>query len=194
MRRKILSKLIPFILSMLILALASCSVLKPGFHGKKIDPAAPSPEISLADHNGNPFQLSGMRGKIVLLFFGYVNCPDECPLTMANLAQTLELLQKDAQQVQVVLVSTDPVRDTPQAMKEFLAQFHPSFLGIPGSADDLAKIWGEYDVEVLDGGETHTSTLYVIDQNGDLRLLIDAGTTPQEIASDLSNLLAENAR
>ena len=74
-----------------------------------------------------------MRGKVVLLFFGFTNCVDECPLTMAHIKLALEMLGDGAQDVQVVLVSTDPVRDTPQVLQDFLGKFNPAFLGITGT-------------------------------------------------------------
>ena len=163
----------------------------PAFRGQAITPPLPAAEIHMPDQNGNVFQLSAQHGKVVLVFFGFLNCPDECPLTMAHLAQALKTLGDGAQNVQVVLVSTDPVRDTPQAMKEYLANFNPTFLGITGTQDQLQQIWNNYGVMVLDGGETHSAYVYVIDQNSDLRLTFNAEMTPDEIAYDLKSLLAK---
>ena len=145
----------------------------------------------MADQNGNPFQLSEMRGKVVLVFFGFTNCVDECPLTLAHIKQALGILGDSAKEVEVVLVSTDPVRDTPQVLQEYLKKFDPSYLGIPGTQDQLMTIWNEYGVTVLDGGETHSSFTYVIDKGGKLRLTFDPETTPEDIASDLKILLSE---
>jgi len=89
------------------------------------------------------------------------------------------------------MVSTDPVRDTPQGMKEYLANFDPTFLGITGTQDKLKPIWDDYGVVVLDGGETHSSYTYVIDQNGNLRLTFDPEMMPDDIAADLESLLAK---
>lgn len=112
-------------------------------------------------------------------------------MTAAHLKLALETLGTDAQDVQVVLVSTDPVRDTPQMLKDFLGKFNPSFLGVTGTMDELTKTWDAYGIEVLFGGETHSSFTYVIDKAGNLRLKIDAETVPEDIASDLKILLAE---
>jgi protein SCO1/2 len=182
----------PVLLMMSIaLVLASCSLFKPAFKGKVLDPVKRAPEISMTDDDGRPFQLSALRGKIVLLVFGYTNCPDECPLTMANLRQTLELLGEEAQNVQVVMVSTDPYRDTPQAMNDFLERFDSTFLGITGVPEDLARIWADYGIEVQFAGLVHSSVTYVVDTQGDLRLAIDANTSPETIASDLKLLLTD---
>ena len=179
------------LISLLLIASASCSALGPSFNGAALEPLSAAPEFSLTDHNGSPFHLSEMRGSVVLLFFGFTNCVEECPLTAAHLKLALETLGTDAQDVQVVLVSTDPVRDTPQMLKDFLGKFNPSFLGVTGTMDELTKTWDAYGIEVLFGGETHSSFTYVIDKAGNLRLKIDAETVPEDIASDLKILLAE---
>ncbi len=179
------------LLMILALALNACSMLGPAFKGEVVEPKAAAPEISLPDQNGSVFQLSGQRGKVVLIFFGFTNCVDECPLAMAHIKLAREMLGEQARDVQVVLVSTDPVRDTPGAMKDFLGKFDPAFAGIPGRPEDLSRIWNDYGVVVLDGGETHTSLIYAVDRAGDLRLHWDADTAPEDMASDLNLLLAE---
>ncbi len=182
-------------ISILAILLTTAAVLfitrKQSFHGAVIEPPAPAAEINLTDDNGQPFRLSNFRGKVVLLYFGYTNCPNDCPLTMAHLKRALELLGSRAQDVQVVMVTTDPARDTPEAMKQFLGKFNPNFLGLPGTPEELAKVWKDYDVTVLDNGETHSSFTYVIDRNGNIRLTFLPDVLPEDIASDLQILLAE---
>jgi protein SCO1/2 len=177
-------------LVLILIISVSCSVFKPAFKGQVVEPLAAAPEINMTDQNGDPFQLSEMRGKVVLVFFGFTNCVDECPLAMAHIKLALQSLGDNARDVQVVMVSTDPVRDTPQALQNFLGKFDPSYLGIPGSVDSLTKLWNDYGVVVLDGGETHSSFTYVIDTRGSLRLTFDPETTPEDMASDLKILLA----
>ena len=181
---------ITLVLSALV-ASASCSAFGTSFKGEAVNPPAIAPEISLPDHSGNVFQLSGMRGKVVLLFFGFTNCVNECPLTMAHLKLALEMLGDSAADVQVALVTTDPVRDTPQALRDFLGKFNPAFLGVTGSMDELTGTWDAYGVEVMHGGETHSSFTYAIDKAGNLRLKIGVEAAPEDIASDLKILLAE---
>ncbi len=182
-------------ISILAILLTTAAVLfitrKQSFHGAVIEPPTPAAEINLTDDNGQPFRLSNFRGKVVPLYFGYTNCPNDCPLTMAHLKRALELLGSRAQDVQVVMVTTDPVRDTPEAMKAFLGKFNPTFLGLPGTPEELAKVWKDYDVTVLDNGETHSSFTYVIDRNGNIRLTFLPDVLPEDIASDLEILLAE---
>ena len=164
---------------------------KPAFSGVDVNPPIPAAEISMTNTDDNTFQMSDQRGKVVLLYFGFVNCPEECPLTMAHYKLALELLGDSAKDVHVVMVSTDPVRDTPQTMKDYLSKFDPTFIGIPGTPEQLEKIWKGYGVEVLDGGETHSSYTYVIDRKGRQRVRFTPNSSPEDIASDLRILLAE---
>ena len=162
---------------------------KPAFHGALISPSWPAPEIQLTDHNGQAFTMSSQRGKVVLLFFGYTNCPDQCPLTMAHIKLALESLGDRAKNVQVARVSTDPVRDTPQALKDFMTHFDPLFLGVTGTPAELQKAWRDYGVAVEDGGETHSTYLYVIDPAGNVRETFLPEAEPNEIAADIALLL-----
>lgn len=191
MQQKSLRIKIMAIALLMLISSASCSAMGSSFKAEVLGPLAAAPEISLTDHSGNPFQLSAMHGKVVLVFFGFTNCVDECPLTAAHLKLALEMLGEDARDVQVVLVSTDPVRDTPQALQDFLGKFNPAFLGVTGTPDQLTETWEAYGIEVLHGGETHSSFTYAIDKAGNLRLKIDVEAIPEDIASDLKILLAE---
>lgn len=172
--------------------LSACSLGQPALKGELVRPRQAAPEIQLLDDQGRPFQLSAQRGEVVLMFFGFTNCPDECPLAMSKLKQAVELLGEQAGSVQVVLVSTDPIRDTPQAMRSYLTSFNSSFIGLPGSPDELAKIWEAYGVLVEDGGETHSSLIYAVDPQGNLRLHISTDSSPEDIALDVKTLLTED--
>jgi protein SCO1 len=168
------------------------AVHQPAFYGAEIQPSKPVSDISAVDMHGDSFHLSAMHGKVVLLYFGYVHCPLECPLTMAHLKQVLGILGTDARNVQVVMISTDPQRDTPQAMNEFLGNFDPSYIGITGDPVELSTIYRNYGVVALEGGETHSSFTYVIDQKGKLRLTYVPDSEPEDIAHDLRIILSEN--
>jgi protein SCO1/2 len=161
----------------------------PALTGAVINPPWAAPEISLLDQNGNQFSMTAQRGTVVLLYFGYVNCPDECPLTMAHLKLARQSLGAQASDVQVAMVSTDPPRDTAQAMKEFMGKFDPSFLGLTGTPEQLQKVWKDYGVTVEDGGETHSTFIYVIDPKGNIRETFLPDSLPSEIASDVALLL-----
>jgi protein SCO1 len=181
------------ILVLLVLVAAIVLVTsKPSLQGSLITPPWPAPEIKLTDHKAQPFMLSSQRGKVLLLYFGYVNCPDECPLTMAHLKLARERLGNQAKNVQVVMVSTDPARDTPQALQDFMTHFDPSFLGLTGTLQELQKVWKDYGVTVEDSGETHSVYLYVIDPSGNVRETFMPDSEPEEIAHDVRLLLKGN--
>jgi protein SCO1/2 len=180
------------VLAILFLVLiASCGMLKPSLKGAVITPPILAAEINLTDHNGQSFRLSRFRGKVVLVFFGFSHCVNECPATMAIIRQALDTIGDASKDVEVVMVSTDPATDTPESMKEFMGRFNPKFLGLLGTPDELAKSWKDYGVTVLDGGETHSSFTYVIDKKGELRETFLPGTNPDDVAFDLKVLLAE---
>lgn len=180
------------ILMLIVAATAIYVTRKPTFKGALIDPAWTAPEIKLTDQNGQPFTMSSEKGKVVLLYFGYTNCPDECPLTMAHLKLALDSLGDNAKNVQVAMVSTDPERDTPQALKDFMEHFNPSFLGLTGTPAELQKAWDAYGVAVENGGETHTTFLYVIDPAGNIRETFLPDTEPADIARDVGLFLNGN--
>jgi protein SCO1/2 len=161
------------------------------FHSHVIDPPRLVADIRMKDEDGQLFELGKTQKKVVLLFFGYTHCPDECPLTLANLKLALEMLGAEAaQKVQVVMVSTDPDRDTPEVLNRYLNKFNADFLGITGSIDEMQKIYDDYNVIVLEGGETHSTFVYVIDSARQLRLTFLPDTMPEDIAHDLRILLA----
>jgi protein SCO1/2 len=156
-----------------------------GFRGSVINPPAPAADFTLTSQTGQTEHLSDFRGRYILLFFGYTNCPNECPATMAVLKQVHMDLRAQANRVQIIFISTDPDRDTPQAVGAFVNRFDGSFIGLTGSKAVLAKVWADYGVTVLDGGETHSTYVYLIDPAGNLRLTYASVTQPDDILTDL---------
>ncbi|MEO8354350.1 MAG: SCO family protein [Chloroflexota bacterium] len=191
------------VLSFLLIGLVAAGVFlfaKPAsFRGTVYtEPYPPAAEIELARDNGTSFRLDGMRGKIVLLFFGYTSCPDVCPTTMAELKTALdEIGEENAKNVQVVFVTVDPERDTPQRVQEYVNHFNKDFVGLSGSESQLAKIWSEYGVfrEIVEGTSAagylvdHTARVTLIDQDGNLRLSYGFETPLEDIVHDLKLLL-----
>ena len=161
------------------------------------EPYPAAPEIELTRAAGTNFQLSGVRGKVVALFFGYTSCPDICPTTMAEMKQALEELGPKADQVQVLFVTVDPQRDTPERIQEYVDHFNPGFIGLSGSESDLAKVWNDYGVfrQVVQGTSAagylvdHTARVTIIDQQGNLRVSFPFDTPVADIVHDLSLLL-----
>jgi len=167
------------------------------FRGTLYDPALPAPEIELTQGNGSSFRLSEMRGRVVLLFFGYTSCPDVCPTTLSDLHRVMGELGSNADQVQVVFATVDPNRDTPEKLQEYVSIFDPSFIGLSGSMDEMEKVWADYGVyreeEQLPNSATgylvnHTARVNVIDRDGNLHFSYSFGTPVEDIVHDLKIL------
>jgi protein SCO1/2 len=161
----------------------------PTFHGSLISPPQPAADFSLTSQTGGTVHLSDFRGKYVLIFFGYTNCTSECPLTMGFLKQMHDKLGSLADQTQVILISTDPDRDTPEVLGAYLSHFDPSFIGVTSSQTDLQPVWSAYGVTVLDHGETHSSYLYLVDPQGNLIATYPLLSNSDGITADLQNFL-----
>lgn len=163
--------------------------IHPTFHGSLITPPELAYNFSLTSQTDSTIQLSDFRGKYVLLYFGFTNCTSECPLTMGYLKQMHDKLGSQAAMTQVIMISTDPTRDTPAAMGAFLAHFDPSFIGVTGTKQDLEPVWAAYGVTVLDNGETHSSYTYLIDKNGYLVATYPLLQNSTDITADIQTLL-----
>lgn len=199
MDRKII--LVGLMSFLLIAAVAAGAFLfsKPDtFRGTAyVEPYPIASEIQLTRADGTPFRLSELRGKVVLLFFGYTSCPDVCPTTMAELRQALEKVGAKADQVQVIYVTVDPQRDTPERVQEYVNHFNPNFIGLSGSESELAKVWNDYGIfrEIVDGTSAagylvnHTARVTMIDQQGNLRVSFPFDTPLEDIVHDLELLL-----
>jgi protein SCO1/2 len=188
-----------------LLALVSLGLVGVGllnrpytFRGSTIDPAMPAPPIHLVDQNGKPFQLSDAKGKVVMLFFGYTHCPDECPATLAQFRQIRSDLGKQADQVAMVFVTIDPKRDTQTQIRSYLAQFRANIIGLTGSPADLTVAWKGYGVyvDIPEWGLTapayavaHSTRVYIIDRQGNLRLTYTYGTPTEDMLQDVQYLL-----
>ncbi len=191
MQKSILWVGVGVIVAVALSAAAWLITVKPSLHGAIIDPPVPAANIQLQDFNGQSFSLSALRGKVVLLYFGYTNCPDECPLTMAHLKLATDQLGAAAQNVRVVMITTDPKHDTAPVLKSWLGKFDPSFIGLLGTQDQLAQVYKDYGVTVEDGGATHSYFIYVIDRSGNFRETFLPDSPSGDIASDIQLLLAE---
>lgn len=180
----------------LVLFVSACSSYE--FRGVTLDPPKEAPDFTLTDFDGKPFQLSDHRGKVVILFFGFTNCPDMCPAALSDMAAARRKLGADAEKVQGVFVSLDPDRDTPERLKRYVTAFDPTFIGVRGSETELAPVVKDYGVTYmrrdLPGsalGYTidHSTFIYVIDASGRWRLLFTHGMPVDDIVSDLRYLV-----
>lgn len=155
-------------------------------------------DFALFDHHGKPRRLADFKGRAVVMFFGYTQCPDVCPTTMGGMRESMALLGPDAERVQVLFVSIDPERDTPQLLAQYVPAFHPSFLGLYGDAAATAAVAKEFKIfyhkqpgsSPTSYAMDHTAGSYVFDPSGRLRLYLRHGETPPRIAADLKRLLA----
>ena len=154
-------------------------------------------DFSLTDQSGNRFQLSGQRGKIVLLFFGYTSCADACPTMMAKLKSVSKSLGADWKQVLPVFVSVDPARDTPAALKKYLEYFSISAVGLTGKKEEIDRVveqyGASYEIEKSDSAMgyhiNHSTCVYLIDQSGELRSRFKHTDRPDAIASAVKQLI-----
>ncbi len=179
------------------LALTACSDSKPAFSGIDITGADYATGFSLTDHNGQPRTLADFKGKVVVIFFGFTQCPDVCPTSMAEMAEARRLLGPDGERVQGLFVSIDPERDTPEIMREYMASFDPSFLALyaaPDALSELAKAYRIYYKKVPGPTPTsytmdHSAGSYVYDPQGRVRLYNRYGSGAQALANDIKLLL-----
>lgn len=155
-------------------------------------------DFSLTDHHGKKRELAEFKGQLVVMFYGYTQCPDVCPTTMIEMQGVMELLGKDASRVQVMFVTVDPERDTQELLSQYVPAFDKRFLGLrPQSTEELEKITKDFKVfykKVPGNSPTsytidHTAGSYVFDTKGQLRLFLKHQQGPNPIAEDLKKLL-----
>ena len=184
----------------LLLCAAMAAQAAPALKSGTFSPARMAPEIAQQAADGSDFRLSALRGKVVVLEFGFTHCPAVCPASLATLAQARQKLGPHADRLQVVFVSVDPERDTPARLKSYLAQFDKSFIGLTGTPEQMAAIRKDYGITATkfpapagQGGYQmgHSSYLYFIDRKGMLRALMPFGRPADEIVHDVNVLAAE---
>jgi len=178
--------------------LTACQPDRPKFHGIDITGVDYARDLRVRDFNGQPRTLADFRGKVVVIFFGYTQCPDVCPTTMGEMLRVKQLLGADGDKLQVLFLSLDPERDTPEVLKAYMGSFDPSFLGLyAGSADELAALAKDFKVfyKKVEGSTPgsytmdHTASSYIYDPQGRLRLVSRYGTRPEDVAADVRQLL-----
>ena len=179
------------------LCLAACGPAEQKFKGSDVTGVAFGRDFHLTDHNGKARALSDFRGKVVVMFFGYTQCPDFCPTTLSELAAAMGKLGPDASRVQVLFVTVDPERDTPQVLSQYVPAFHPSFLGLSGDAEATARTAKEFKIfyqkqPLKTGGYSvdHSAGTYIFDREGRLRLFAPYGKGAAAILHDIRLLLA----
>ena len=192
------------VLLVALVALLACDkpiggAAKPVFRGIDISGAEYARKLSLTDQHGQSRNLEQFKGKVSVVFFGYTQCPDVCPSTMAELAQIRKSLGKDGERIQGIFVTVDPTRDTQEILKNYMASFDASFIALRGNEDETRAAAKEFKVFfALTPGKTpdsysvdHTAGSFVFDTRGKVRLFVRYGTGTEALAADLKALLAE---
>ncbi|GIV77000.1 SCO family protein [Litorilinea aerophila] len=185
---------------MLVVAVGLLLVLRlrpPELHGVLIQSPQQADDFTLTAMTGEPVSLSDFRGRYVLLYFGYTFCPDVCPTTLNDLAAMADILgERKMEQVQVLFVSVDPARDTPEHLASYLPHFNPSFLGLTGPEAQIQQVASQFGIYFERRGEPgtaytvdHTSVVIAVDPEGYVRMIFPYGTTAEEMAADMSYLL-----
>ncbi len=185
--------------AVLLLVLAGCN--RPhDFNGTAYNPVIPAPELRGVNADGSPFDLADLRGQVVMLFFGYTSCPDICPLALSDMKQVEAQLGAAAADTAVVFVSLDPERDTPERLGIFMNAFDPSFIGVSVPEAELEQIKKDFGVygekAIVDPSQSaagylidHTGWTYVIDKQGNLRVIFGTDVPISARAEDVSYLV-----
>ena len=177
--------------------LSACSDPRPAFKGVDITGADYAKELNLPDQNGQVRKLKDFSGKLVVVFFGYTQCPDVCPTTMQELAEVKRLLGLDGDKLQAVFVTVDPERDTAELLKAYVENFDASFVALRPTQEQLPAIAKEFKIyfKRVEGKTPtsytmdHSAGSYIFDTQGRVRLFSRYGTGAQALADDFKLLL-----
>ncbi|MGH8680226.1 MAG: SCO family protein [Burkholderiales bacterium] len=177
--------------------LGACGPAQPSFESIDVTGADFGRELQLTDHTGRTQTLADFKGKVTVVSFGFTRCPDVCPTTLAELKLVKEKLGKDGERLQVLFVTVDPERDSPELLAKYVPAFDPSFLGLYGDADATARTAKEFRVfyQKVPGSSPdnysvdHTAASYVYDPQGRLRLFVKYGRGAEPLVHDVKRLL-----
>ena len=180
-----------------VVALSACSPDKPAFKGVDITGADYARDFALADPNGQTRTIRDFAGKVVVVFFGYTQCPDVCPTTLQELLEVRRMLGADGEKLQAVFITVDPERDTPELLKAYMANFDPSFVALRPTSEQLQPLLKDFKMYAKPvAGKTatsytmdHSAQSYIYDPQGRLRLYSRYGSGAQAVADDARLLL-----
>jgi protein SCO1/2 len=181
-----------------LFVMTSCTSYE--FKGATIEPPDVAVDFTLTDQNNNAFRLADQRGKVVVIFFGYTNCPDICPATMSDMQVVMNRLGDQRDQLKVVFITVDPERDTSERLQRFIGMFNQDIIGLTGDPATLSSVYKAYGAgatrrdlpdSALVYAMDHTATSTIIDKQGQRRLLFGFGTSVDDMFSDLSALINE---
>ena len=184
---------------LLWLALSACTAAAPELRGTEYSEPRQTPAFTLQNAAGEAVSLETYRGKVVPIYFGYTFCPDVCPLTMANLARVQSQMDDAGDDLQVLMITVDPQRDSATVVQDYVASFHPTFTGLSGTEEQIAEAAAPFGVfyEKAEGSEAtgylvdHTARIFVIDKRGALRATYSYDASVEDLAADMRTLIAE---
>lgn len=176
---------------------AACAPAKPAFKGTDISGVEWGGDFTLTAHTGNHVNASGFKGKVLILFFGYTHCPDICAPTLSRLAGLMQKLGVDAERAQVLFITVDPKHDTVKQLAGFVPKFHPTFIGLTGTAQEIGRVAQDYKVAYAENPKSatsqilidHSGGMLVKDATGKLRLLFKNDISIEDMAHDVRRLL-----
>jgi protein SCO1 len=183
--------------------MTACSPAKPTFHAMDVSGAPWGKTFSLPNLDGQPTSPQDFPGKITVVFFGFMYCPDACPTHLTKMERVKTLLGKDGEKIQAVFITVDPERDQPESLRKFLNSFDPAIVGLRGSVEatqDVAKEFRVFFKKVPTSSSAkdpmaytidHTTFSYVFDGKGQLRLVIPHDLAEDKIAEDFKNLISQ---
>ncbi len=198
MERKFIWLALAILVILAVVTIALLLTQGPSYRGVLYEPPLPAYDFSLMSADGEIVALHDFRGQVILLYFGYTSCPDVCPTTLAEFRLVYAGLGVDAERLQVIFVTVDPERDTPERIQNYISAFDPSFIGLSGGLPGLEAAWQAYGVfrevdetTVTAAGYlvTHSTRSYLVDPDGKLFLSYSYGTPADDILHDIRLIL-----
>ncbi|MEI8400513.1 MAG: SCO family protein [Alcaligenaceae bacterium] len=184
------------LLSLCALFLSGCNDATPQFKGSDITGTHLGKELALTGTDGKSYTLDTLKGKVTVVLFGFTQCPDICPTSLAELTQVMKLLGEGSKRVQVVLITVDPERDTPEVLRAYVSGFGPQFLGLTGTIEQIKKTAASFKVYYAktagaNGNYSvdHSASFYLMDAQGESRVLLNNSSGAAAIAHDIQRLL-----
>lgn len=182
--------------SLCLLYLSGCNDSTPQFKGSDISGTHLGKELALTGTDGKPYTLESLKGKVTVVLFGFTQCPDVCPTSLAELTQVMKLLGNDAKRVQVVLITVDPERDTPEVLRAYVSGFDSQFLGLTGTTEQIKKTAASFKVYYAKTAGAqgnysmdHSASFYLMDAQGESRVLLNNTIGAAALAHDIGLLL-----